>query len=138
MLRTAKVEAVVRCGRRVPAVIGNRIEMTQVLVNIVRNAIEAMESVPVDGRRLTIETRSPDGGRTVAVSVTDTGAGFAEQVLNQPFKPFRSTKAGGLGLGLSICRRILDAHGGRLELGRGRARGATVRVVLPTAHKETV
>jgi two-component system sensor kinase FixL len=91
----------------------DKIQVQQVVLNLVRNAVEAMAGSAV--RELTIRTGpEPGSPRLMRVSVCDTGPGLPDSVAAQLFQPFVSTKAKGMGLGLSICRSIIDAHGGRL------------------------
>ena len=93
-----------------PPVIADRVQVQQVLLNLLRNAIEAMEASPV--RELTLGTARWDS--MVAVSVADTGSGIAPSIEAQLFQPFVTTKSEGMGIGLSVCRAIVEAHGGRL------------------------
>ncbi|HYW93020.1 MAG TPA: PAS domain S-box protein [Gammaproteobacteria bacterium] len=95
-----------------PACRCNRIQIQQVVMNLVRNAVEAMGDSPE--RRLTVETWSEDG--TAHVSVSDTGPGVPAHVRERLFQPFVTGKSGGVGIGLSICRSIVENHGGRLTL----------------------
>ena len=90
-------------------VVADKVQVQQVLLNLVRNAVEAMEGAP--RRDLTIATSPADDGM-VAVTVTDTGAGLAPEIAERLFQPFATTKAQGLGIGLSISRTIVEAHGG--------------------------
>jgi C4-dicarboxylate-specific signal transduction histidine kinase len=92
-------------------VMANRIEIQQVLINLMRNAMEAMEQG--DCREITLTTTSvePD---TVEIAVADTGPGIPPEVRERLFEPFVSTRPGGIGLGLSICRSLVKAHGGRI------------------------
>jgi two-component system sensor kinase FixL len=101
-----------------------------VVVNLVRNAIEAMEASTA--RELTVSTHARPGA--VEIIVADTGPGIAPEVAERLFQPFVTSKATGLGLGLSICRELVEAHGGQLAASP-RANGGTVFVVrLPTAE----
>lgn len=92
-------------------VMADHVQIQQVMVNLMRNAIEAMENSAT--RHLTIRAR-PSGDEQVEISVSDTGPGIAPEVMRRLFQPFTSTKSQGMGLGLSICRTIIEAHGGKL------------------------
>src|SRR6266446_4327140 len=114
-----------------PRVQGDRVQLQQVLLNLIINAIEAMRDVGEEERELLISTRNePDG---VSVEVRDSGPGFAAADLDRVFEAFYSTKPGGLGLGLSICRSIIEAHNGRLWASPNVPRGAIFGFVAP-AH----
>ena len=104
-------------------VLADRIQIQQVLVNLIRNAIEIMVE-SADRRELVIATAT-NGGDTVEVSVADTGAGLAPEVAAHLFQPFVTTKRKGMGLGLSICRTIVEAHGGKIWV-EGRPEGGTI------------
>jgi signal transduction histidine kinase len=98
---------------------------------LIINAIEAMRDVGEEDRELLISTRTePDG---VCVEVRDSGPGFAPASLERVFEAFYSTKSGGLGLGLSVCRSIIEAHNGRLWASPNLPRGAIFRFIAP-AH----
>jgi two-component system sensor kinase FixL len=97
----------------VPVVLVDRIELQQVLVNLIRNALEALTAVPIADRRLTVETCL--SGDRVRVSVADSGPGVDPVIAATLFHPFHTTKPSGLGLGLSICQSLIEAHGGRIE-----------------------
>jgi PAS domain S-box-containing protein len=108
---------------------GDRVQLLQVLLNLIINAIEAMREVGEEGRELLISTRNePDG---VSVEVRDSGLGFAPAALDRVFEAFYTTKPGGLGLGLSICRSIIEAHNGRLWASPNAPRGAIFRFIVP-------
>jgi two-component system sensor kinase FixL len=96
---------------RATPVLADRIQVEQVLVNLMRNAVEAMANS--EKRQLSIKTKLVDP-ETVEVSVKDTGPGIAPELADHLFQPFSSTKQSGMGLGLSICRTIIEAHGGRI------------------------
>ena len=114
-----------------PRVQGDRVQLQQVLLNLIINAIEAMRDVGEEERELLISSRNePDG---VSVEVRDSGPGFAPAALERVFEPFHTTKPGGLGLGLSICRSIIEAHNGRLWASPNVPRGAIFGFIAP-AH----
>ncbi|KGM34268.1 hypothetical protein P409_11200 [Inquilinus limosus MP06] len=122
-----------RLAPGLPPVSGDRIQLQQVLINLMVNAVQAMASTP--RRELVIETRGGAAGE-VEVQVGDTGMGVAEEELPRLFTPFRTTKPGGMGLGLSICRSIVEAHGGRIRASRNAEAGLTLHVALPAADRE--
>lgn len=114
-------------------VLADRVQIQQVLINLMRNAIEAMRES--DARELIVRT-APSGADEVQVEVMDTGPGISDELVEQLFKPFVTTKAGGMGIGLSISKRIIEAHGGEIEATRNERGGATFRFTLP-AYGET-
>jgi PAS domain S-box-containing protein len=112
-----------------PRVQGDRVQLQQVLLNLIINAIEAMRDVSEEERELLISSRNePDG---VSVQVRDSGPGFAPSDLDRVFEAFYTTKPSGLGLGLSICRSIIESHGGRLWASANPPRGASFQFALP-------
>jgi PAS domain S-box-containing protein len=111
-----------------PRVQGDRVQLQQVLLNLIINAIEAMRDVGEDERELFISTRNePDG---VSVEVRDSGPGFAPETLERVFAGFYTPKPDGLGIGLSICRSIIEAHGGRFWASSNLPRGASFQFAL--------
>ena len=126
----AGVEILFRLDRRAQWVKADSIQIQQVLVNLIRNAIEALAAAKQ--RRIIISTRHVPGGR-VEVAVEDSGPGLDALPEGALFAPFHSTKAEGLGVGLSISRTIVEAHGGTIEAGRGPDGGALFRFTLPRA-----
>ena len=116
-----------------PTLQGDRVELQQVLINLVANACDAMAEMPSEARTLTIRTRL-DGDACVLISVCDAGPGIAEGKLEQVFEPFFTSKANGMGLGLSVCRTIINAHGGKLWAEHNSGRGATFYLRLQTAE----
>jgi C4-dicarboxylate-specific signal transduction histidine kinase len=119
-----------------PAVRADRLLIEQVAINLVRNAMEAVESLPPERRRITVAThRELDGSGTLSVS--DLGEGVPREARERLFDPFVTTKPGGLGLGLSICRSVVEAHGGSIRHlqneENGAARGAVFAFTLPGA-----
>jgi C4-dicarboxylate-specific signal transduction histidine kinase len=117
----------------VPAVMGDRIQIQQVLLNLLMNAAEAVREVPPQRRRLvvrsTVEDR--DDGPWAVVAVEDAGVGFGEDEAAHLFEAFYTTKPGGLGMGLSISRSIIDSHRGRLWATANSSHGATFHLALP-------
>src|SRR5246127_3038220 len=112
-----------------PRVQGDRVQLQQVLLNLIINAIEAMRDVGEEERELFISTRNEPNG--VSVEVRDSGPGFAPETLDHVFAAFYTTKPGGLGLGLSICRSIIEAHNGRLWASPNVPRGAIFHFIAP-------
>jgi len=116
-------------GDGLPPVTGDRIQLQQVLLNLVLNATDAMQSVKADARVLEISTARNNG--VVRVSVQDSGPGLNEYSVRRIFTPFFTTKADGMGVGLSISRSIVEAHGGRLALSKNSDQGAMFEFELP-------
>ena len=114
-------------------VLADRVQIQQVMVNLMRNAIEAMEGSTV--KSLAIRAR-PLGREHVEISVADTGHGIPDDLIGQLFQPFISTKAQGMGLGLSICRTIIEAHGGHLSVESDVSGGTIFTFTLPRASRE--
>jgi PAS domain S-box-containing protein len=117
-----------------PPAMTDRVQLQQVLLNLIVNACDAMESNPPEDRRLTLTTFIAQN--EVRIGVLDCGVGLPEDV-ETLFQPFHTTKAGGLGMGLSICRTLVTAHGGRLWAERRAGRGAAFYVALPLAREKT-
>jgi C4-dicarboxylate-specific signal transduction histidine kinase len=117
-----------------PTVLGDRVQLQQVIINLVMNGIEAMQPVTDRPRELVIRSGQYDT-QHVRVSVTDCGIGISTENANRLFNAFFTTKSGGLGMGLSICRSIVEAHDGRLSASGDEGRGATFQFFLPL-HQE--
>jgi C4-dicarboxylate-specific signal transduction histidine kinase len=113
-----------------PPVRGDRVQLQQVLLNLVMNGIEAMKSVTDRPRELLIRSR-PDESSQVLMSVQDSGIGLDQQSLGRVFEAFYTTKTEGMGMGLSISRSIIEAHGGRLWATANDGCGATFQFTLP-------
>jgi PAS domain S-box-containing protein len=117
-----------------PLVRGDRVQLQQVMLNLIVNAIEAMSSVADGSRELQLSTETIESG-DVRVAVRDSGPGLAAGTSEHLFEAFYTTKAGGLGLGLSICHSIIEAHGGRLLATSNGTGGATFQFTLPAAEE---
>ena len=113
-----------------PMILGDRVQLQQVIINMVMNGAEAMQSVTDRPRELVIRSRQ-DGARQVLVSVTDCGVGIPAENVDRLFNAFFTTKSSGMGMGLSICRSIMEAHGGRLWATVNVLHGATFQLTLP-------
>ena len=113
-----------------PQVPADRIQLQQVLLNLIRNGFDAMQQTPADERSLTIESTLAENN-SVSVAITDHGEGCDAQNLRRIFEPFYTTKEQGLGMGLSISRSIIESHGGRLIAQPNLTRGLTFRFTLP-------
>jgi PAS domain S-box-containing protein len=119
-----------------PAVNADRVQFQQVLLNLVMNACDAMAGGLAADRKLIIRTGLA-GGEGIRVSVADRGVGLPPDMLEKVFEPFFTTKAHGMGLGLSVCRTIITAHGGKLWAANNPERGATFFFTLPVAKEES-
>jgi two-component system, LuxR family, sensor kinase FixL len=131
-LRERNVQVNTRIAEGIPWVKGDRVELQQVLLNLVLNACESMSANPARDRRVEIVVDLDDDDESaVLISVLDCGSGIAVEQLERVFEPFFSTKAGGLGLGLAISHSIIEAHGGRLWATNRSDRGAAFHFTLP-------
>jgi signal transduction histidine kinase len=110
---------------------GDRIQLQQVILNLVVNAMDAMSHVPSEGRKITVQTARNEN--CAEISVTDAGPGILLPRLEDVFEPFFSTKPQGMGMGLSIARTIVEAHNGRIWAENKARGGATFRIQLPLA-----
>jgi two-component system sensor kinase FixL len=119
----------------VDLVLADRVQIQQVLLNLIRNAMESMEKAPA--RELVIAV-VPDDGHHVRVSVSDSGSGIAPEVAEQLFQPFVTTKRHGMGVGLSISRTIIEAHGGRIWVEANAKSGTTFHFTLAAVDEGDV
>src|SRR5580704_7541887 len=115
---------------RLPLVPGDRVELQQVMLNLILNAVEAMSGSDEGSRELLISTEQ-DGANGVCIAVRDWGPGLKPESLDRLFDAFYTTKPGGMGMGLSICRSIIEAHGGRVWATPNVPRGAVLQFTLP-------
>lgn len=125
-----RVTTTLALAEHLPPVEGQRVQLGQVVVNLVMNACEALAAAAGD-RHVTIETAAQDA--RVRLSVRDNGPGLDQAVAGRLFEPFVTTKPGGLGMGLAICRAIAEAHGGHLAAGPAAGGGVQVTLSLPSA-----
>ena len=123
-------QIVVELPENLPRIVVDRIMIEQVLLNLVKNGIEAMHDVPAERRRLLIQARLADE-RMLEVAVFDHGHGLAEEDSERIFAPFYTTKAEGMGIGLAICRSIIEFHQGRLWVEAQREGGSVFRFTVP-------
>lgn len=125
-----------QAAARLPAVLVDKIQIQQVIVNLMRNAVEAMEQS--QRRELTLEAALTAEGGAVIVRIVDTGPGLAPDVANRLFQPFVTTKPQGMGVGLSICRSIVEGHGGTLVAEANPGGGTVFSFTLPLADVDAV
>jgi len=122
------ISAQAQLAEDLPAIQGDRVQLQQVILNLLINAIEAMSGMSEGPRELLISTTKTDPG--VLISVRDSGPGLTPESVERSFESFYTTKPGGLGMGLSICRSIIEAHGGRLWASANEPRGAVFQFTL--------
>jgi two-component system sensor kinase FixL len=123
-----------RFDPKAPLVLADRIQVQQVLLNLIRNALEAMQEA--SRRELIVATRAEPTAGVVEVTVSDTGPGIATEIADRLFQPFVSTKQHGMGVGLSICRTIVEAHGGRIGVESQPGQGTVFRFTLRAVNQE--
>jgi signal transduction histidine kinase len=125
----SRTSVIAELGSDLPIVSGDRVQLQQVVLNLIANAIEAMNSNE-DGPRELVITSGKNGADSVVVSVRDTGPGLTPEQLSRVFDAFYTTKDNGLGMGLAICRSIIDAHDGKLWATQNEPRGAVMQFSL--------
>ncbi len=135
-LDAAKIAVRLDLGSELPSIHAHRVQMQQVLLNLVANAIEAMRNVAARTRKLQIVSRSLEANG-IEISVIDSGTGIAVDNRDRIFDPFFTTKSNGMGMGLSICRSIIELQGGRLSVEAANPCGSIFRIVLPQESHET-
>ena len=121
------IQVVTQSSETLPEIPGDSEQLTQIIGNLITNAVQAMS----DGGRLVVKSEAPDSGR-VTISLSDTGAGIADDDKTKVFEPLFTTKAKGIGLGLSLCKLSVDSHGGSIEVESEVGKGSTFTVSLPT------
>jgi PAS domain S-box-containing protein len=130
-----EIEIAVRVDPGLPAVFADHIQIEQVLLNLLRNAIDAIATADSEERLIVLEAHCK-GLHTVQISVADSGPGLIDEVANSLFEPFVTTKPEGMGMGLSISRSIVESHGGTLRMVQSVGSGATFVFDLPTDRRE--
>jgi signal transduction histidine kinase len=120
-----------RLAKDAPLIQGDRVQLQQVMLNLIVNAVEAMSGASERSRELVIGSEK-DTSNGVLVTVRDSGPGLKPENFDHLFEPFYTTKSSGMGMGLSICRSIIEAHGGRLWATANVPRGAMFQFTLPT------
>ena len=134
-VRDRDVRLTFRWSPEIDLVLADKVQIQQVALNLIRNAVDAMEATP---QKVIVVGARPAAGDMVEVYVRDTGHGVSPQAAEQLFKPFMTTKAEGMGVGLSISRTIVEAHGGRIWVEANPEGGATFRFTLPAVRREEV
>jgi C4-dicarboxylate-specific signal transduction histidine kinase len=129
-LQQRHARVVLALGDDLPAVLGDSIQIEQVLMNLLRNGLEAMEETPQQDRIVCIRSMRYNDNR-IRVDVCDAGSGIAGEDMEKLFEPFFTTKPDGMGMGLSIGRTIIQAHGGQLWASANHDRGSTFHFTLP-------
>jgi signal transduction histidine kinase len=132
--RAWRVFLALQLREKLPAVRGDRVHLQQVLLNLILNGMDSMAGVAASQRLLTVSAKTT-GGKTVEVSVSDTGAGIAPDKIERLFEPFFTTKPNGMGMGLAISQTIIEAHGGKIWGGNNETRGAVFFFTLPVDDK---
>ncbi|MCP3400123.1 MULTISPECIES: PAS domain S-box protein [unclassified Bradyrhizobium] len=137
-LATHAVSVRMELSSGLPSICGDRIQLQQVLINLVVNGIEAMQANVDRPRELAIRSSraGEDGDEHLLLTVTDRGVGLGGDVTDHIFTPFFTTKSSGLGMGLSICRSIIEAHAGRLSAFPNEGGGATFQIALPLPQED--
>ncbi len=118
-----------------PRVWGDTVHLQQVLLNLILNALEAMEDCPPGEREVNVRAL-PSATSGIEITVTDQGLGFSQEKLAKLFEPFFTSKKDGMGIGLAVCQKIIEAHGGELRAENNPDRGATVRFTLPGSQQK--
>ena len=134
VLRNASITLNLRPGA--PVVQADPIQIQQVLINLLTNALDAMDDQPIDRRTITISTK-PENLNEIIVSIADSGRGIPPDIIKAIFSPFYTTKSTGMGLGLSICRSIIEAHAGKISAENNPDGGAIFSLILPTGSQNT-
>jgi C4-dicarboxylate-specific signal transduction histidine kinase len=129
-LSSSRVALRMEQSSALPVILADKVQLQQVILNLVINGVEAMQSITDRPRELVIRSEQDDA-KLVRVTVMDCGVGFSPEIAGQLFNTFFTTKSSGLGMGLSICRSIIELHGGRIWAAPNVPHGATLQFTLP-------
>jgi signal transduction histidine kinase len=132
-LRKNQIELKMELNDQLPPVLANQVQLQQVILNLVVNAIDAMRPVP--SRAMLVKSQL-NGRYRIHVSIEDTGIGIDPSTLNEIFKPLFTTKEHGVGMGLSICRSIIESHNGRIWVSPGKNGGSIFQFELPAKTED--
>ena len=122
------------CGSVLPPVMANKSQLQQVMLNLIMNAADAVSENTTENRKILVKSSENDG--KVQVAVRDTGAGIDPARMEKVFEPFFTTKISGMGMGLALCRSIIEEHGGRIRVEKPVTAGVTVTYELPAVKNE--
>jgi signal transduction histidine kinase len=131
-LQVAQISVATDYQEDLPLINANGIQLQEVIFNLVKNAMDAMASVPPSKRRLRLQTTLGEGPSGISFLIEDSGTGIAAEVRDHIFDPFFTTKPTGTGLGLSLCRIMVEDHGGYLRLVKTDSHGSTFEVTMPS------
>jgi signal transduction histidine kinase len=129
---TWPIEVHTNLDEDIPLVPGDRVQLQQVIFNLITNAIDAMDSID---RARSLRVTSENGSDCVVLKIADTGTGIASENIDRIFDTFFTTKSHGMGMGLAICRSIVESHGGTVSASPGSPHGAVFQVILPLAGR---
>jgi two-component system, LuxR family, sensor kinase FixL len=129
-LNASKTKIDFDLSKDIQVISADKIQLQQVLLNLIQNAIEAMQDIDQRQRRILLQTKTLDEN-TIEITVKDTGPGFTKDMMHRVFEPFFTTKAHGRGMGLAICRSIIEAHGGQFMINPNTNNHSWIRFVMP-------
>jgi PAS domain S-box-containing protein len=129
-LTSKRVSLQIELGSALPMILGDRVQLQQVIINLMMNGIDAMQSIADRRRELVVRSEQDEAGQAL-IGVSDCGVGIATENADRLFNPFFTTKSSGMGMGLSICRSIIESHGGRLWATENLPHGTTFQFTLP-------
>jgi PAS domain S-box-containing protein len=130
-LNIAKTKIEFNLNKNVPLIIVDRIQLQQVILNLIQNAVEAIKEADQKYRKIAIHTKT-NNQNSIEIFVNDSGPGFSKELVHKVFEPFFSTKAHGRGMGLAICRSIVEAHGGEFTINPNTHTNSGIKFILPT------